>query len=80
MYPDNKDQNSILEYMIGKTSGVDTREGAVIFDSLAPSSHLAAQLYIDMQLTQDSGLLDTTWGEFLTLLSKQKSITGWISL
>lgn len=74
MYPKDKDQKNILEYMIGKTSGVDTREGSVVFDSLAPSSHLAAQLYIDMQLTQDSGLLDTTWGEYLTLLGKQNAI------
>lgn len=70
-YPQDKDQQSILDFMLGLTTGVDTRQGSIVYDSLAPGSHLAAQQYIDLQLTQDSGLLDTSFSPILPLLCSQ---------
>jgi len=70
-YPTNTDQASIIEYLLAQTVGVDTRQGSIIYDALAPGSHLAAQQYIDLQITQDAGLLDTSFSPILPLLCNQ---------
>lgn len=56
----------IMESMLAAIDAdFDTREGAIIYDALAPAAAELAELYIDLQNVEDLAFIDTSSGDRL---------------
>ena len=57
---------SILQTMLNRVpSGLDKREGSIIYDAIAPAAAELAQLYIELDVVMNETFADTASGEYL---------------
>ncbi|MFD0959796.1 baseplate J/gp47 family protein [Paenibacillus chungangensis] len=62
----------ILQRMLDRVpSGIDKREGSIIYDALAPAAAELAQLYMELELNDSLSFADTATGEYLTRIASQ---------
>lgn len=63
---EQKDFDAIMEQLIDRVpDGIDTREGSIIYDALAPAAYLIAQTYMDIHSVLKDTYVQTAGGEFL---------------
>ncbi|MNC13130.1 Baseplate J-like protein [compost metagenome] len=65
MYEDQTFE-ALLERMLDRVpSGLDKREGSIIYDALAPAAAEMAQMYIELDVNNNLYFADTATGEYL---------------
>lgn len=65
MYED-RTYEALLERMLDRVpSGLDKREGSIIYDALAPAAAELAQMYIELDVNNNLYFADTATGEYL---------------
>lgn len=65
MYEDQT-YEALLERMLDRVpSGLDKREGSIIYDALAPAAAELAQMYIELDVNNNLYFADTATGEYL---------------
>lgn len=58
--------DAILKRMLGRVpTGLDKREGSVIYDALAPAAAELAQMYMELDIHTNLSFADTASGEYL---------------
>lgn len=72
---ENQNYNTVLTRMTNKVSGVDTREGSVIFNALAPAALELSTIYGLLQRILTETYADTASREFLILRAAERGIT-----
>lgn len=65
MYEDQT-YEALLERMLDRVpEGMDKREGSIIYDALAPAAAEMAQMYIELEVSNNLYFPDTAGGEYL---------------
>ncbi|WNS42851.1 baseplate J/gp47 family protein [Paenibacillus sp. MMS20-IR301] len=65
MYEDQT-YEALLERMLGRVpEGMDKREGSIIYDALAPAAAELAQMYLELEVSNNLFFPDTATGEYL---------------
>lgn len=65
MYEDQT-YEALLERMLDRVpEGLDKREGSIIYDALAPAAAEMAQMYVELELSNNLYFPDTAGGEYL---------------
>lgn len=63
---ENKTYESLLDEALDRvTSDVDKREGSLIYDAIAPSIYMLAQMYVQLDCYTDLFFADTAIGDYL---------------
>ncbi len=69
---ENMTYENILNSMLGRVpSTIDTREGSIIYNALAPAAYELAQAYFFLENFSKLLFIDTSEGEFLTKICAQ---------
>lgn len=68
--------DAILRRMLDRVpSGIDKRQGSIIYDALAPAAAELAQMYIELDTVLRLGFGETAGGEYLDLRASDMGIT-----
>ncbi len=66
----------ILERMLAATpTGIDKREGSILYDALAPAAAELAQMYIELDVVLNETFADTASRAYLMLRAEERGIT-----
>ena len=66
---EEKTYENILKEMLSSLNGVDTREGSIVYDLLAPMAMEIAQLYMDLRVILRESFADTASMDYLRAFS-----------
>ncbi|MDR3345168.1 MAG: baseplate J/gp47 family protein [Oscillospiraceae bacterium] len=75
MFEDKTYENLLNQAIAAAPEGINTRQGEVFFDSVAPMCLLLARIYTDLSMIADDISLDTATGENLDLKAKDFGLT-----
>lgn len=71
---EEKTYENILKEMLSSLNGVDTREGSIVYDLLAPMAMEIAQLYMDLRVILRESFADTASMDYLTLIAGERGL------
>jgi uncharacterized phage protein gp47/JayE len=74
LFEDRTYENILQEFLDMAPPDIDTRQGSVYYDAVAPAAFKLAKFYADLQMTFELVFIDSTEGEFLTEKAKEHGV------
>ncbi len=74
MFEDRTYENILVEMLAMAPSGIDTRQGSIYYDAVAPYAFKQAKFYSDLKLVFELIYIDTATGEYLDKKANEHGI------